>query len=93
MYIELKRLEQTERQFKKDREILLRTLAGIDSGLPDVNEDDPALIIADPKKKKLKGVDLDIPQTPVLTAPVIKRPTLKNSNGPSSAHETPVCTI
>ena len=36
LYIELKRLEQTERRFKKDRDELLRTIMGIESGLPDV---------------------------------------------------------
>ncbi|KAJ3754894.1 hypothetical protein EV360DRAFT_96377 [Lentinula raphanica] len=80
LYIEIKRLEQNERQFKRDRENLLRTIAGIDSGLPDVVEDDASLIIADPKKKKLKGIDLDIPQTPLLTAPVMKRPPALNKN-------------
>ncbi|KAJ4478313.1 hypothetical protein J3R30DRAFT_3657575 [Lentinula aciculospora] len=80
LYIEIKRLEQNERQFKRDRENLLRTIAGIDSGLPDVVEDDATLIIADPKKKKLKGIDIDIPQTPVLTAPVMKRPPTLNKN-------------
>ena len=36
LYLELKRLEQTERQFKKDRDDLLRTLLGIESGLSDI---------------------------------------------------------
>ena len=40
LYVEVKRLEHNERKFKKDRENLLRILAGIDSGLPDVVEDD-----------------------------------------------------
>ncbi|KAJ3989587.1 hypothetical protein F5890DRAFT_1400578 [Lentinula detonsa] len=80
LYIEIKRLEQNERQFKRDRENLLRTIAGVDSGLPDIVEDDATLIVADPKKKKLKGMDLDIPQTPVLTAPVMKRPPTLNKN-------------
>lgn len=80
LYIEIKRLDQNERQFKRDRENLLRTIAGVDSGLPDIIEDDASLIIADPKKKKLKGIDLDIPQTPVLTAPVMRRPPALNKN-------------
>ncbi|KAF5390633.1 hypothetical protein D9757_002634 [Collybiopsis confluens] len=79
LYVELKRLEQNERQFKKDRENLLRTLAGIDSGLPDIVEDDASLIINDPKKKRFKG-DIDVPQTPILTAPVMKRPPAVNKN-------------
>lgn len=49
LYVEVKRLEHTERKFKRDRENLLRILAGIDSGLPDVVEDDggPLGVLAD----------------------------------------------
>lgn len=49
LYVEVKRLEHNERKFKKDRENLLRILAGIDSGLPDVVEDDggPLGVLAD----------------------------------------------
>ncbi|KAJ7575004.1 hypothetical protein C8J56DRAFT_976821, partial [Mycena floridula] len=59
LYIEIKRLEQTERRFKREREDLLRTIAGIDSGLPDIVEDEP---IGD-----------DIPSTPSISAPPFKR--------------------
>ncbi|KAJ3921841.1 hypothetical protein F5877DRAFT_35054 [Lentinula edodes] len=90
LYIEIKRLDQNERQFKRDRENLLRTIAGVDSGLPDIIEDDASLIIADPKKKKLKGIDLDIPQTPVLTAPVMRRPPALNKN---AVYDTTHCII
>lgn len=44
LYVEVKRLEHNERRFKKDREHLLRILAGIDCGLPDVVEDDGAAL-------------------------------------------------
>src|ERR1700759_1591015 len=40
LFVEVKRMEQSERKFKKEREELLRTLAGIESGLPDIVEDD-----------------------------------------------------
>ena len=40
LYVEIRRLEQTERRFKKEREELFRTLAGMDSGLPEIVEDD-----------------------------------------------------
>lgn len=81
LFIELKRLEQNERKFKKDREELLRTLLGIDSGLPDivVVEDGPPSLSADPKKKK-KGItsDMDMPSTPtnIMSSgpPILKRP-------------------
>ena len=36
LYLELKRLEQTKRQFKKDRDDLLRSLLSIESGLSDI---------------------------------------------------------
>ncbi|KAN0132550.1 hypothetical protein V8E53_009566 [Lactarius tabidus] len=64
LYVELKRIEQNEKRFKQDRERLLRTLLGAESGLPDlpIDEDGP---LGDPKKKK-KGVvsELDSPATP-----------------------------
>lgn len=79
LYIEIKRLEQNERRFKRERDELLRTLAGIDSGLPDVIEDESLMNqIIDVKKKKkgLSGMDIDSPPTPVLPAnlPAMKRP-------------------
>ncbi|PPQ77717.1 hypothetical protein CVT25_011152 [Psilocybe cyanescens] len=89
LYIEVKRLEHNERKFKKDRESLLRTLAGIDSGLPDIVEDDGnPLGITNEKTKgaitKKKGgqpTDVDSPATPSVAAtPAVKRPhTVKNA--------------
>ncbi|KAI0053746.1 hypothetical protein FA95DRAFT_484388 [Auriscalpium vulgare] len=64
LYVELKRLEQTERRFKKERDELLRTLAGVDSGLPDLpfDEDGP---LGDPKKRKNgRLAELESPATP-----------------------------
>ncbi|KAF8812255.1 hypothetical protein BYT27DRAFT_7087203 [Phlegmacium glaucopus] len=84
LYIEIKRLEQHERKFKKEREALLRTLAGMDSGLPDIVEDDggPLGITPDGKKRK-KGaaMEIDSPATPsTSTAVVVKRqPSAKNA--------------
>lgn len=37
LYVEVKRLEANESRWKKDRDELLRTLAGIESGLPNLN--------------------------------------------------------
>ncbi|KAK7031301.1 swr complex subunit [Paramarasmius palmivorus] len=81
LYLEVKRLEQNERRFRKEREDLLRTIAGIESGLPDITDDDPTISLSlDVKKRKNKGLDLDIPATPNLTAPVMKRPgSVKNA--------------
>jgi DNA methyltransferase 1-associated protein 1 len=45
LYIELKKLEQKERQFRREREELLRTLLGDQSGLPDIQVDDDATLV------------------------------------------------
>ncbi|KAF7291056.1 Myb-like domain-containing protein [Mycena chlorophos] len=73
LYMEVKRLEQSERRFKRERDDLLRTVAGIESGLPDVIEDDAQLagILSDPRKRK-RGNELDSPSTPAPSA--FKRP-------------------
>lgn len=78
LYIEVRRLEQTERKFKKERDDLLRTLAGIESGLPDIIEEEPPFsLMMDTKKKKKGGMmDLDSPATPSsisLGTPIVKR--------------------
>ncbi|KAF8639755.1 hypothetical protein AX17_001017 [Amanita inopinata Kibby_2008] len=85
LYIEVKRLEQNERKFKKERDELLRTLAGIESGLQDIVEDEapfgPSLDVR--KKKKGGFTDLDSPATPSsisLGTPITRRPqTAKNA--------------
>jgi DNA methyltransferase 1-associated protein 1 len=68
LYIEIKRLEQNERRFKRERDDLLRTLVGIDSGLSDIHVDEEGLMALslDVKKKKKGGnqMDLDSPSTP-----------------------------
>lgn len=81
LFIELKRLEQNERKFRKERDDLLRTLLGVDSGLPGivVEEDGPSALSIEGIKKKKKGttLDFDIPATPSniiqLGPPVTKR--------------------
>ncbi|KAG6337228.1 hypothetical protein ID866_1858 [Astraeus odoratus] len=80
LFIELKRLEQNERKFRKERDELLRTLLGIDSGLPDIvaEEEGPTALSADNLKKKKKGAaDTEGPLTPTniiaLGAPAPKR--------------------
>ena len=69
LYIELKRLEQTERRFKRDRDDLLRTLLGVESGLSDlpVDEDPLGSSIGPDGKKRRRGTllgDVDSPMTP-----------------------------
>lgn len=83
LYIEIKRLEQNERKFKKEREALLRTLAGMDSGLPDIVEDDGASLGITPdgkKKKKGAAIEIDSPATPSSSmATLVKRAPAKNA--------------
>lgn len=82
LFIELKRLEQNERKFRKERDDLLRTLLGVDSGLPDivVEEDGPSALSAEGIKKKKKGTGLDIDLLPTpsniiqLGPPITKKP-------------------
>ena len=71
LYVELKRLEQTERRFKKDRDELLRTLLGIESGLPDINADEEGLngggaSYSETRRNRRKPGDTE---TPVATTP------------------------
>ncbi|KAF8238854.1 hypothetical protein L208DRAFT_1421112 [Tricholoma matsutake] len=93
LYIEIKRLEQNERRFKRERDELLQTLAGIDSGLPDVIEDESLMnLVVDVKKKRKggSGMDMDSPSTPVLPAmPAVKRP----QTAKSIAHDVANCII
>ncbi|KAG2116018.1 uncharacterized protein F5147DRAFT_387921 [Suillus discolor] len=81
LFIELKRLEQNERKFKKERDELLRTLLGIDSGLPDIvaEEDGLSALSAEGFKKRKKNAnEIDLPSTPSniisLGPPPPKRP-------------------
>ncbi|KAG1907017.1 uncharacterized protein F5891DRAFT_940074 [Suillus fuscotomentosus] len=81
LFVELKRLEQNERKFKKERDELLRTLLGIDSGLPDIvaEEDGLSALSAEGFKKRKKNAnEIDVPSTPSniisLGPPPPKRP-------------------
>jgi len=73
LYIEIKRLEQNERRFKRERDELLRTLLGVESGLPDivavVDEEGPlgGSIDNGSGKRKRRGT-LDTPVTPSVIA-------------------------
>ncbi|KAJ7584333.1 hypothetical protein C8J56DRAFT_950702 [Mycena floridula] len=86
LYIEIKRLEQTERKFKREREDLLRTIAGIDSGLPDIVEDEPIQNVPIDSLRKRKRGD-DIPSTPSISAPPpFKRPQSAKSAAQDAMH-------
>ncbi|KAG6869337.1 hypothetical protein C0993_000090 [Termitomyces sp. T159_Od127] len=88
LFIEVKRLEQNERRFKKDRDELLRTLAGIDSGLPDIVEDEGLsnLTIETKKKKRGPALELDTPATPVVPVTPVKRPPTARNAAFDAAH-------
>lgn len=86
LYLELKRLEQTERQFKKDRDNLLRTLRGIESGLTDIQLDDDSSLhglssmpeIKKSKKRTGSSMEIDSPSTPSSSMVQRRIPTIKN---------------
>jgi DNA methyltransferase 1-associated protein 1 len=61
LYIEIKRLEQTERRFAKEREELMKTVAGIESGLNVHQPDEEAFsgLFIDPRRRKKKGDGMD----------------------------------
>ncbi|KAF8476508.1 hypothetical protein JB92DRAFT_2769952 [Gautieria morchelliformis] len=61
LYIEIKRLEQTERRFAKEREELMRTVAGIESGLNVHQPDEEAFsgLFIDPRPKTKRGDGMD----------------------------------
>ncbi|KAI0796325.1 hypothetical protein BC629DRAFT_1504858 [Irpex lacteus] len=73
LYVELRRLEQNERRFKKDRDELLRTLLGIESGLPDIVTDEEGLTTTttvETTKKRKKG-EPDTPMSAVASSSTI----------------------
>ena len=69
LYVEIKRLEQNERQFAKEREELLRVIGGIESGLASVaaEDDASAIMFSDPKKRR-RGTGVE-PESPASATP------------------------
>lgn len=94
LYLELERLKENERRFKKDRDELLRTLLGIESGLPDITVDEEGLQGSTTEtKKKKKGVAGSVePQTPITpTTPNVislSQPQPKKTSAKSAAYGT-----
>ena len=68
LYVEIKRLEQNERRFKRERDELLRTLLGVESGLPDIvgmiDDEGPMGGSAENGGKRRRRGTLDTPMTP-----------------------------
>ena len=91
LYLELKRLEQTERQFKKDREDLLRTLLGIESGLSDIQLGDDSSLhglssmpeIKKSKKRLGSTMEIDSPSVSTPSSSIMQSqkriPSIKNA--------------
>lgn len=94
LYLELEKLKENERRFKRDREELLRTLCGIESGLPDIQVDEDGMVLGanvEAKQKKKKGVAGSVePQTPVTpssaTVIALPQPPKKTSTKSSAAY-------
>lgn len=91
--MELKRLEQGERQFKKDRDELLRTLLGVESGLADIRVDDDSalsgLMSTEPKKRKKGGhyvEDSPMVATPSVSSGVAPVPPKKPQSAKAIAY-------
>ncbi|KAI0832741.1 hypothetical protein BC628DRAFT_1414996 [Trametes gibbosa] len=99
LYLELEKLKENERRFKKDRDELLRTLLGIESGLPDIPIDEEGLQGSSTEtKKKRKGVAGSVePQTPITpTAPNVislSQPQPKKTSAKSAAYDTLHCIV
>ena len=91
LYLELKRLEQTERQFKKDRDDLLRTLLGIESGLSDIQLGDDSSLhglssmpeIKKSKKRTGSAMEADSPSVATPSSSILhsqkRMPLIKNA--------------
>ncbi|GJE84587.1 SWR1-complex protein [Phanerochaete sordida] len=105
LFTELKRLEQNERRFKKERDELLRTVLGIESGLPDVQADEEvvsgapqleSISTTTTKKTKKKGVTE--PDTPMSAGPSASNATVslappvpKKQSAKSAAYDALHC--
>ena len=95
LYFELEKLKENERRFKKDRDELLRTLCGIESGLPDISVDDDGLagtVLETKKKKKIVAGSVE-PQTPITPSAAniiaLPQPAPKKSAAKSAAYGKP----
>ncbi|PIL37430.1 transcription factor [Ganoderma sinense ZZ0214-1] len=99
LYFELEKLKENERRFKKDRDELLRTLCGIESGLPDISIEDDGLASAalDTKKKKKTVAGSVEPQTPITPSAsnviALPQPPPKKSAAKSAAYDALHCIV
>lgn len=49
LFVEIKRLQQSERRYRSDRDDLMRTVMGLDSGLVELDQDNIELILGHDK--------------------------------------------
>lgn len=103
LYVEIKRLEQSERRFARERDELLRVLAGVESGLPSVaassaaDEETFSQLFGDGKgMKKRKGTG-GVEESPISAGPGMiglftpATPTRKVQSAKSAAYGTFTC--
>nr|XP_019050766.1 SWR1-complex protein 4 [Kwoniella bestiolae CBS 10118]OCF29696.1 SWR1-complex protein 4 [Kwoniella bestiolae CBS 10118] len=64
LYIEIKRMEQNERRYRADRDDLMRTVMGLDSGLVEFDQSNVETIFGIDKNKKRKRADEGEPLPP-----------------------------
>ncbi|WWC65279.1 SWR1-complex protein 4 [Kwoniella dejecticola CBS 10117] len=69
LYIEIKRMEQNERRYRADRDDLMRTVMGLDSGLVEFDQADVEAIFGVDKNKKRKRAEEGEPVPPVPLPP------------------------
>ncbi|EJD01618.1 uncharacterized protein FOMMEDRAFT_126683, partial [Fomitiporia mediterranea MF3/22] len=103
LFLELKRLEQSERNFARDRDELLRVFEGIESGLQSVtaqsaiDEEEYAMMIGDGKnannKKRKGGMDVDSPVSsgPGMGGAIPTTPVRKVRSAKEIAHDAMHC--
>ena len=103
LYVEIKRLESNERKFARERDELLRTLAGVESGLASVaistssDEETFSNLFGDGKgNKKKRGLDLDSaisagPGMISLGAPVTPTRKVQNAKNAAQGLYQPPC--
>ncbi|WWC72672.1 uncharacterized protein I206_106636 [Kwoniella pini CBS 10737] len=64
LYVEIKRMEQNERRYRADRDDLMRTVMGLDSGLVEFDQSNVELIFGADKNKKRKRAEEGEPLPP-----------------------------
>ncbi|WVR08693.1 hypothetical protein IAU60_005751 [Kwoniella sp. DSM 27419] len=72
LYVEIKRMEQNERRYRAERDDLMRTVMGLDSGLINFEQDNLEAILGVDKNKKRKRLEEGEP-APISPLPLTKK--------------------